>query len=143
VKYERGKYLKEFVESGIASPTALVFCLLLMEDTVLPSSFLFFSEFTLARSRRRLTGAMLASASNLGSMSESMIGEGGLDVARIDSGVVDGDIAIALERGVKPLARGGMTSFALTRAGYPAVLVEDVGPTLKVVMRVCVAASSR
>ena len=142
MKYECGTYFNVFVESGIAKPTALVFCFLLVDDAALPSGFLFFSEFALARSRRRLTGAALASASNCGSMSESMIGEGAFDVASIDSCVAGGEeFVCALEAGVEPVAPGDVMNLALTRAGYPAVPAEDVGATLKAVMGVWAAAS--
>ena len=41
VKYECGKYLKEFVESGIVKLTALVFCFLFVEEMSCPLAFSF------------------------------------------------------------------------------------------------------
>ena len=82
-------YFKVLVESGTARPTTLVFSFLLDEEAVLPLSFLFFSEFALACSRRKLTGDALVSASSCGSISESMIGGWVLEVATFDSGVAD------------------------------------------------------
>ena len=113
-----------------------------MEDAALLSGFLFFSKFALARSRRRLTGAVRGSANNWGSMSESRIGEGVLDVASIDSGVAGGELACAWERDVDILARGGMMILALTRARYPTVPAEDMGVVLKVIVGVCMPTSS-
>lgn len=104
VKKDCGTYLKEFEELGIARPTALVFCFLLVENAALLSGFLFFSEFALACLRHRLTRAVRGSANNWGSMSESRIGEGVLDVASINSSVAGSKLACARERDVDILA---------------------------------------
>lgn len=120
----------------------MVFCFLLVEDAALLSGFLFFSEFALACSRRRLICPVLASANNRGSMSESVTGEGVLDVTGIDSGVTGGKFACALDSDVEAVGLGAMRILALTRAGNPVVPAEDVGATLKAIMGVYVAASS-
>ena len=142
MKYKGGTYFKVLVESGTARPTTLVFSFLLDEEAVLPLSFLFFSEFALACSRRKLTGDALVSASSCGSISESMIGGWVLEVATFDSGVADDGFTCVLERDATPAPPGGMTSLTLTRAGYPTVPVEEVGVVLKAVVDVCMAASS-
>ena len=120
----------------MARLTAIVFCFLFTEDVALPSGFLFFSEFALACSRRRLTGAAVTSASNCGSMSTSMIGEEPFDVARLESDVAGGEVVCALDRDVETVALAGMMILALTRSGYPAVPAEDVGATLKAIVGV-------
>ena len=127
----------------MARPTAIIFCFLYMEDTALPSGFLFFSEFALARSRHRLIGALVTSASNCGSMSTSVIGEGPFDVARLESDVAGGKVDCALDRGVEMVTLAGMMILALTGARYPVVPAEDVGATLKVIVGVYMTASSR
>ena len=68
-------HLKVFVSSGMARPTAFVFCFLDDKHAIFSSCFLFLSELALARSRCRLTGAALDTANNCGSMSESVMDE--------------------------------------------------------------------
>lgn len=81
-----------FAASGIARPSAFVFCFL-EGPRVFPLSFLFFSELAMAHSRRRLTGAALLSASSCGSMSESVIdkpdGADGAGYCVADGGALD------------------------------------------------------
>ena len=131
MKYKGGTYFKVLVESGTARPTALVFSFLLDEEAALPLSFLFFSEFALACSRRKLTGDTLVSDSSCGSMSESMIGRRVLEVATIDSSVADDNFTCVLERDAMPAPPRGMMSLTLMRARYPTVPAEKVGATLK------------
>ena len=141
MKYKGGTYFKVLVESGTARLTALVFSFLLDEEAALPLGFLFFSEFALARSRRKLTGDTLVSDSNCGLMSKSMIGGRVLEVAMIDSSVADDNFTCVLERDDMPAPLGGMTRLTLTRARYPTVPAKEVGATLKATVGVCMATS--
>lgn len=91
MEYECGTYFNVLLESGTARPTALIFIFLLKEAAALPSDFLLFSAFALARSRRKLTVDALVSASNCGSMFESVIDEGVFDDASKDPGIAGGE----------------------------------------------------
>ena len=61
-----------FLSLGTVRLTAFVFCFSEVEGVAFPSNFHFF-ELALARSRHRLMGAELVSASNWGSMTESVM----------------------------------------------------------------------